>query len=152
MEALCRLCQNDEAWHQRPDVRHLFVHPDGADGALRASKPPSEALQAAASAMKFSPTQNSAAQVLSEAPTITYVGPPHDLALRLALIQAGVIGAEQLAEAEAQLRAINGGGVIHATPADRTVAGANGYAVPAKRPSERRAKKKEPRALKDVRG
>lgn len=79
---VCRSCGNTRAWHEAHHPRHPFVM-DGP-ALLRA---PDNVI-----------------------PQTSHVDLPFDPILRMALINNGILTAEQLSQAEKDFRAINGGG------------------------------------------
>jgi hypothetical protein len=80
----CRMCGQSEQWHRDNSPRHQFTPRDSAS----------------------SPTlTNDQPQVQME-----HVNLPFDPVLRLALVNAGVITAAQLSQAEKDFHMINGGG------------------------------------------
>jgi hypothetical protein len=84
MSKTCRMCGQSQQWHLDMNPRHPFTPRDGAS----------------------SPTLT----VMDDSPVIRQMDTPFDPVLRLALVNAGVITAEQLSQAEKDFHMINGGG------------------------------------------
>lgn len=107
---LCTLCHHDRAWHE--NARHQFTSADESP-TLRAKNPKDRV-----------PSKKDSNSPPASPPTIAQDQlpalrnqPPRDLALRLALLEAGALTVAQLSAAEAQLAAISGhdGGVVVAS-------------------------------------
>lgn len=81
----CRLCGNTKSWHDEYKPRHPFTPQDGAS----------------------SPTLMNESE---SPPQMQQIDLPFDPILRLALVNARIITAEQLTQAEKDFRMINGGG------------------------------------------
>lgn len=84
---ICRMCGRTREWHQTNFVRHPFT-PAGTVAELRDVTQDRKAIQDAPDAR------------------ITHTSVPFDPALRLCLIENGVITIQQLGEAEEKLRVV----------------------------------------------
>lgn len=100
-ENVCKICDNDEEWHRENNPRHSFVGKN-SDGGMAQLGPRKEKEKTGAKGK-------------------VEIGLPSDPALRIALVNAGVLTLADIYVAEEQLRTAgtHGRGVVYESPGRR---------------------------------